>query len=512
MKTVCSFVAKFASLISWDLSCFDRVIFKGHLPFGYASKFAAFVDYELKMRRADFMRVVAPAWSEHLVEHGKAYAKKHDRLYEYYQGDIDKDAWAKEQWHKQLGSDGLIGVLCVMESCPTFKLAHGEGRPCFVSKKVPQRVLYYYFWDKDLGLLHVRLQTWAPFTCQIYVNGHDYVMQKMTQRGLGFEKIDNAFVRLDDPKQAQRIAHRFAELPWPKILEKYARLVNPLLHKELKNLSHYWVIDQAEFATDLLFTSKHALAGLFVRLLEYALLTFSPKKIFQYLGRKWHERFDGEVQTWYKTEREPGACLKHYLKKNWLKMYDKLGLLVRVETVINQPGEFKVFRECQHRDGSTSKKWLGMCKGVGNLHHYQRHALACNQRYLEALTPVDDPTPGYDDLKTLTEPKRQQGRSSAGFNPAREEDSWLFAAVLAGDHIGKGFRNQDIRQALYGNARDKKRRHRQSATIGRLLHRLHVRGLVRKVAHTRLWRATERGRRIMGDTLRTYRRYSAQAA
>src|SRR5271169_1490655 len=496
MKTVCSFVAKFASLISWDLSCFDRVIFKGHLPFGYASKFAAFVDYELKMRRADFMRVVAPAWSEHLVEHGKAYAKKHDRLYEYYQGDIDKDAWAKEQWHKQLGSDGLIGVLCVMESCPTFKLAHGEGRPCFVSKRIPQRVLYYYFWDKDLGLLHVRLQTWAPFTCQIYVNGHDYVMQKLTQARSRFEKIDNAFVQLDDPKQAQRIADRFVKLPWPKILEKYARLVNPLLHKELKQMSHYWVIDQAEFSTDLLFTSKHALGGLFTRLLEFALLTFSPKKIFQYLGRKWHERFDGEVQTWYKTEREPGSCLKHYMKKNWLKMYDKLGLLLRVETVINQPGEFKVFRECQHRDGSTSKKWLGMCKGVGNLHHYQRHALACNQRYLEALTPVADPTPGYDDLNTLTEPKRQQGRSSAGFNPAREEDSWLFAAVLAGDHIGKGFRNQDIRQALYGNARDKKRRHRQSATIGRLLHRLHVRGLVRKVAHTRLWRATERGRRI----------------
>lgn len=512
MKTVCSFAAKFASLISWKLSCFDRVIFKGHLPFSYATKFAAFVDYELKMRRADFMKVVAPAWSERLVEHGKAYAKKHNRLYEYYQGDIDKDAWAKEQWHKQPVQGGLIGVLCVMESCPTFKLAHGKGRPCFVSKKVPQRVLYYYFWDKDLGLMHVRLQTWAPFTCQIYVNGHDYVMQKMTQRGLGFEKIDNAFVHLDDPKEAQRIAQRFAELPWPKILEKYARLVNPLLHKELPNRSHYWVIDQAEFATDLLFTSKHALAGLFTRLLEYALLTFSPKKIFQYLGRKWHERFDGEVQTWYRTEREPGACLKHYLKKNWLKMYDKLGLLVRVETVINQPGDFKVFRECQHRDGSTSKKWLSMCKGVGNLHHYQRHALACNQRYLEALTPVADPTPGYDDLKTLTEPKRQQGRSSAGFNPAREEDTQLFAAVLAGDHIAKGFRNKDIRQALYGNAKEKKRRHRQSATIGRMLYRLHVRGLVKKVAHTRLWRATERGRRIMGDTLHTYRRYSAQAA
>ena len=62
-----------------------------------------------------------------------------------------------------------------MEACPTFKLGYAEGRPCFVSEKVPQRVLYYYFLDKDLGLMHVRLQTWAPFTCQVYVNGHDYV-------------------------------------------------------------------------------------------------------------------------------------------------------------------------------------------------------------------------------------------------------------------------------------------------------------------------------------------------
>lgn len=31
MKSVCSFVVKFASLISWSLACFDRVVFKGHL-------------------------------------------------------------------------------------------------------------------------------------------------------------------------------------------------------------------------------------------------------------------------------------------------------------------------------------------------------------------------------------------------------------------------------------------------------------------------------------------------
>lgn len=512
MKTVCSFLVKFASLISWSLSCFDRVIFKGHLPINRAEELQKFVDYVLKLRRCDFMEKTAPQWSERLVEHGKKFAQKYGRTYEYVQGDSDKDAWAKEQRDKHAVKEGLIGVLCVMETCSTFKLGRADKRPIFVAKKVPQRVLYYYFLDPRLGLMHVRLQTWAPFTCQIYVNGHDYLARKLTQQHIPFEQIDNCFTHLGDPQQAQRWASRFAKLPWPKILEKYARQVNPLLHKELKKLSHYWVTDQAEFATDVLFVGQHALAGLFVRLLEFALLTFTPKKVFAYLGRKWHERFDGEVQTRYRSQREPGTCVKHYMKNNWLKMYDKLGRMVRVETVINQPGEFKVFRACQHRDGTASTGWYPMRKGVGNLHHYQSHALACNQRYLEALAAVDDPTPSYDALHALTERQRQRGRSYAGFNPARQEETRLFAAVLAGDHIAQGFRNHDIRAALYSAAKTVKQRRRQSAAVGRMLKRLHVRGLVAKVPRTRRWRLTANGRRVLGDTLHTYRRYTAQAA
>jgi hypothetical protein len=512
MKIVCSFVVKFASLISWVLSCFDRVIFKGHLPISRAYEFENFIDYRLKMRRCDFMDKVAPRWSERLVGHSKLFAQKYGRVWEYFAGDVDKDAWAKEQLNMSPVLEGLVGVLCVMESCPTFKLGRGKDRPCFIRRNVPQRVLYYYFIDRELGLMHVRLQTWAPFTCQVYANGHDYVARQLKKKGIAFEQVDNAFVALADPAAAQRCVDRFAKLPWPKILEQYARQVNPLLHDELKGMSHYWVIDQAEYATDICFTSKHALAGLFGRLLEFALLTFSPKKIFCYLGRKWHEHFNGEVQTRYKSVREPGACIKHFMKRNWLKMYDKLGLLIRVETVINQPGEFKVLRECQHRDGSKSMGWFAMCKGVGNMHHYQRHALACNQRYLEALAAVDDPTPSYDDLKHLTERQRDQGRSYAGFNPAREEEARLFAALLAGDHIAQGFRNQDIRATLYAEHPRDPNRQRHSAAIGRILKRLHVRGMLAKVPRTRRWRITDLGRRILGDTLHTYRRYHTKAA
>jgi len=232
MQSVCSFLSKFSSLIAWVHSCFDRVIFKGHLPISQPAAFERFVDYTLKMLRKDVLKVCGPQWSERLVVRSKIIAEKAGRPWEYRTGKVDKDVWAKEQLAQNPVLEGLVGVLCVMEACRTFKLAPGQDRPRFVSANIPQRVLYYYFVDKELGFMHVRLQTWAPFTCQVYANGHDYVARQLKKKGIAFEQVDNAFVYLADPAAAQRCADRFAKLPWPKILERYARRVNPLLQAE----------------------------------------------------------------------------------------------------------------------------------------------------------------------------------------------------------------------------------------------------------------------------------------
>src|SRR5277367_2611381 len=95
MTSVCSFISKFASLISWVLSCFDRVIFKGHLPISRVAEFERFVDAVLQVRRTDFVKVLGPEWSARLVEHSKQVAQQNERPWEYYSGHIDKDAWAK---------------------------------------------------------------------------------------------------------------------------------------------------------------------------------------------------------------------------------------------------------------------------------------------------------------------------------------------------------------------------------------------------------------------------------
>jgi hypothetical protein len=505
MTTLWAFLVKFASLITCTLHCFDRVIFKGHLALAAPCQLEYFVDRVLRVRRSDFMKTMAPQYSDRLVKHAQEWARKAGRTYLYRTGDFSKEQWAQSLIRGERIVEGLVGILCTQETCPSFALVPGDKRPEFVSRRRQQRVLYYYFLDPQFGLIHVRLQTWLPFTVQVYVNGHEWLAQQMVQRKLGFVQQHNAFTQLDDPVQAQRLADRFAKLDWPKILNRWARQVNPLLHQLFRGYPVHWVTDQAEFATDLLFTTRAALAGLYRALLDYAVCTFSPKDILGFLGRKWDRRFDGEVHTHYEEDRWFGARIKHRMKTNWLKMYDKFGLILRVETVINSPKEFWVYRTRWHHAGTSSVGYFPMTKSVTSLIHYQEQALACNRRYLDALAVVNDPAPAYQELRQLTEPKIVQGRSYAGFNPARCEDVRLFQAVLDGDHIARGFRNTDIRAPLFGSPNELRLHRRASAAAGRLLKRLHVRHLIAKVPRTRRWRVTERGRHLLGLTVQLYR-------
>ena len=68
------FLAQFSSLIVTRLSCFDRVIFKGYLPFHSEGERNSWVDYGLRIRRTDFIKQLDQR-SEQLVDHARAMAR-----------------------------------------------------------------------------------------------------------------------------------------------------------------------------------------------------------------------------------------------------------------------------------------------------------------------------------------------------------------------------------------------------------------------------------------------------
>ena len=434
--------------------------------------------------------------SETIKEHAMAVAKKAARPYVYLNRATRKEEQVEAIAARDGITQGLICVLATIEQCPSFQLRYGEKRPKLVTAYPRCLCIYFYFIDRVFGLMHVRLQTWFPFVIQVYLNGHEWLARQMDRHGLAYQRLDNAFMQLSDPERAQRLADRLAHQNWPRILAALARRANPHLQKLLSGLSYYWVIDQAEYSTDILFEDRAALKGLYTQLLRHATVCFSAEDVMTFLGRKLNGNFQGEVLTDFK-KRWQGARIKHRLKGNWIKMYDKHGCVLRIETVINQPYEFRVRRQGT-RHGQVVTGWFPMSKGVANAYRYAEVARAANLRYLEALSAVDDPSAAYRLLDQLCEPVTRHQKRFRALNPLRQSEVNLFASVLRGEHFIHGFRNRDVALGI-GLSRlgDSTARNRQSACISRKLQLLRAHGLIAKIPHARRYRLTLCGAALM---------------
>jgi hypothetical protein len=508
-----SFINKHGAKIKGVIECFDRVIIRGHLPIaglGYFSTWLYSKRISLNLRDLpsgwQTFKKMSPDFAEQLKAHAQALAESASRPFQYLSTAQRMEQNARELAAQDGIDHGLVCVYSTMEMCRTFRVRYGDGGPVLKTDLRRCLVLYYYYMDRQFGLMHVKIQTWFPFTVQVYVNGHEWLQRKLQEERIAFEKVDNAFVDVADVPRAQNCARRFWRRDWVKFLQCLAERVNPLLGTWLAGQSYYWVLDQVEFSTDVMFGDRAALQTLRGPLYEHAALCFGAEQVMTFLGRRYRETFQGEVKThWHR--REPGAAVKHWMKRNAIKMYDKDGRVLRIETVINDPSEFRVHRLRHKEDGREELGWFEMSKGVANLYRYAEVSRQANARYLEALAVVDDLGVGQKELERRCAPVTYQGRTRRGLQPLSRDDQALFQAVLRGEFAVRGFRNCELARHLFGpRPKEADERRRESARVSRLIGLLRAHGLVAKYPRSRRYRVTTLGQRFMGAAIQLRRK------
>jgi hypothetical protein len=486
------------------LSCFDRMLFRGYLPIMSGWQMAQFFNSQNLRYRVLKSFLVEQA--DRVKQHGVSLAKKEGRPFQYLQEKTRKEDLARQIAERDKIEEGLVCVFSVLEPCRTFSFRFEKGKPFVQTARRKCLFLYFYFMDPIFGLIHVKLQTWFPLQIQVYVNGHEWLARKLQQNKIRYTKHDNAFVWIEDMAKAQKFSDRFAALDWPRLLNRYAKKINPLFNDLLKPMQYYWVTAQSEYSTDVLFKSSDLLDELFPRLLSHSTMCFGAKQVMGFLGRKLRGNFEGDIVsdvTDFSHKRLPGIRIKHRVKQNWLKMYNKAGSILRVEMVINEPEGFKV-RKQVCRKAKKVMEWVDMRKGVAYLFRYRDVSLGANRRYLDALAAVEDPTDAIQTLDRITTRKQvAPKRTARAFNPVAREDHQLFQALLSGEHTIRGFSNPDIRSKLQDSPHLKTIAdpRRQSAKVTRILNRCHAHRLIAKIPHSRRWRVTRLGRIAMAASI-----------
>ena len=506
MKT---FIQRFGSNILGVLDGFDRIRFRGTRRF--LANVAGMMNFlwHRQILLKDFKAYAGNITAE-VRQAAEEVAVKQGRPVEYLHNSVmDKEAWAREVAKRDGIQQGLIGVLKSVERCWSYEVGPNRAKKKLELRGKPSKCLHYYhyFMDPEVGLVYVRLQTWFPFNVHVGMNGREWLGRQMDKIGLRYRRRDNCFTWIEDWDRAQQLMNEQLRTDWPGLLNRLLEQANPALGiiDPSQVTPYYWSMEEGEWASDLAFRSSSALAKLAPRLFRHAWLNFDSGDTMRFLGRKTtdegpHGNFEGEVVSDLKRRAE-GTRIKHRVNANWIKMYDKQGSVLRVETVINNTRDMKVFRTKEGDEGGE-QTWQRLRKGVADIQRRTEISQAANERYVEALASVDESRSLAELAAAVCRPVSKKGIRARALNPLAEEDGRLLEAVNRGEFTINGFRNRDLRGLLYPKpSKDEKEQRQQSGAITRKLRMLRAHGLIRKIPKTHRYQLSPHGRDVINALL-----------
>jgi hypothetical protein len=469
------------------ISCFDRVVLQGTLPgFCFADGMTSYLKKH-NVRIFDYAKFAEPLRDE-IRANAEKLAKDSGIEIEFVRkATFRKEARIKEILAERGNHPGLVHVLSAIESCASYKPWHDKTTGRTFLKPDSGKCLHYYFYfiDEELGLCYVRVPTWCPFRLQVYFNGHHQLAESLKAAGIAHRMLDNAFIDIADVEAAQRLADAVDVSRLHRALDRFAELYCPVIRG--LGVDYHWSIMQVEYSTDVIFKRQSDLAPIYDTITRTAIHAVKADDVATFLGRKLDARYQDELGNDFSTRIE-GTRIKHRMGPASIKMYDKCGIVLRVETTANDVSFFKHHRKVEQRDGTTIYKLAPLKKSIYSLADLRDLLLAANRRYLEFVSQLEDPASGTRILEKVTETIVKNGRTYKGFNFFSDIDSRLFEAILRGEHAITGLRNKDLQRHLP---------EQPSGAISRALKRLRVHGLIKRIGHTYKYYVTSLGRRVL---------------
>lgn len=352
--------------------------------------------------------------------------------------------------------------------------------------------LYYFYLHHPLcGRIFLRVCPYFPFNVRFWLNGHDWLANRLAAEGIAFRKADNAFTTCADPARLQQLSDAFGP-------EDLAAAIEPLLLQYLPRLSqpdwppalrHRLFLSQIEYCHNLIFHSSAALDRFFQRLLDHNRWLGQPDKIATIFQRRACRPQTTESRV--KVSLFGTPVMLTGLDGTSIKQYVRDGKLLRSEVT------------------SFQLTNLNLPKHIDNLPKVRRLFASSIERYHNAQQDILETYVDRGQLEHLRRPTvAPSGRRTPGM---RLHDLRLLAvlhALTAFVHLlGHAcFRTKDLLDDV------RKALEQPQYTLSQLrydLGKLRGKGLIERVPRTQTYRLTDQAYRLAVLYLKLYHRLYA---
>jgi hypothetical protein len=172
-----------------------------------------------------------------------------------------------------------------------------------------------------------------------------------------------------------------------------------------------------------------------------------------------------------------------------IKLYDKFGVILRIETTVNDLTFFKHYREVEHArahakpNGPLCRKPFTVCPPCANCSKAPIGVIWSSFRRLRISAPAET-----DSTNSRSRSNRKAAATPGSTCSIRKMKP---CSIVRGEFTISGLQNKTLRLHLPGLS---------SSQVSRLLRRLRTHGLVKKVGHT--YNVTAFGKEVVATVLK----------
>ena len=490
-----SFYEHHRDSIDWHYRCFDRILLNGLIqPFQQPERVVGFFNTYRQLYPVTryTLRSIADQFQQWVKERA---AQRNIPIVDAPDGRRDEFV---DPYFERAKPNSIVVIVKGREPA-RIMIAIGDKVANRWPLQIAKRwVVQYNFYinDRNWGRMFVRMCPYLPFSARICLNQHHWLTNRLSENGIRFKQLANAFLKCAAPDRLQALANSLTPRDLLICGQKWLAQLTPFFsarEREEAGCRHRLFFSQVEFCDNLVFRRRSALDNLGERLLDANRTIGQPKKITMIFGRRITKYYRGKLQTEIEDMDLPNPVIRSHYGNGFIKQYVRDHLILRTESASNNVKDY------------------GINKSVENLPVLRERLSAINDNYLNVQQDILETFVDRGQLRKLAEPTiTPTGKRIPGLKLDHPRQLALMHALVRFAHIAASntFTTAEIHPAVIEALGCPPERY----TLGSLrydLSKLRAKGLVAKLPNSRRYQLLPHGYSICLVFLKLFERVYA---
>ena len=490
-----SFYEHHRDSIDWHYRCFDRILLNGLIqPFQQPERVVGFFNTYRQLYPVTryTLRTIADQFQQWVKERA---GKRNIPIVDAPDGRRDEFV---DPYFERAKPNSIVVIVKGREPA-RIMIAIGDKVANRWHLQIAKRwVVQYNFYinDRNWGRMFVRMCPYLPFSARICLNQHHWLASRLSENGIRFKQLANAFLKCAAPDRLQALANSLSPRDLLTCGQKWLAQLTPFFsarEREEAGCRHRLFFSQVEFCDNLVFRRRSALDNLGERLLDANRTIGQPKKITMIFGRRITKYYRGKLQTEIEDMDLPNPVIRSHYGSGFIKQYVRDHLILRTESASNNVKDY------------------GVNKSVENLPVLRERLSAINDNYLNVQQDILETFVDRGQLRRLAEPTiTPTGKRIPGLKLDHPRQLALMHALVRFAHIAAGntFTTAEIHPAVIEALGCPP----ELYTLGSLrydLSKLRAKGLVAKLPNSRRYQVLPHGYSICLVFLKLFERVYA---